>query len=187
MKFSNLTQLLLLSAATFDQPAQQVNAGAVKGVNLGGWFVLEPWITPSLFYPFLNKGEGQVAFDSYTFCEVMTRRGHEKGIKNYANNWMRAHWDSWITEETLKDLKEREVKRVRLPVGDWTVMPYGPYEDCMRGALEKIKWALDKCFENDIDVLIDVHTAKDSQNGFDNSGLRQNTDWTANDTFKYTQ
>ena len=26
----------------------------IKGVNLGGLFVLEPWITPSLFYQFLN-------------------------------------------------------------------------------------------------------------------------------------
>ena len=22
---------------------------AIRGVNLGGWFVLEPWITPSIF------------------------------------------------------------------------------------------------------------------------------------------
>lgn len=25
------------------------NGGKVRGVNLGGWFVLEPWITPSVF------------------------------------------------------------------------------------------------------------------------------------------
>ena len=27
----------------------------VIGVNLGGWLVLEPWITPSLFYQFLGQ------------------------------------------------------------------------------------------------------------------------------------
>lgn len=34
--------------------------------------VLEPWITPTLFYRFLGKtvNEG-VAMDSYTFCEVL--------------------------------------------------------------------------------------------------------------------
>lgn len=32
----------------------------VRGVNLGGWMVLEPWITPSLFYQFLGKGEGEI-------------------------------------------------------------------------------------------------------------------------------
>lgn len=25
------------------------NGEKVRGVNLGGWFVLEPWITPSVF------------------------------------------------------------------------------------------------------------------------------------------
>ena len=27
------------------------------GTALGGWLVLEPWITPSLFYQFLGKSE----------------------------------------------------------------------------------------------------------------------------------
>eukprot|EP00591_Stephanopyxis_turris_P012606 CAMPEP_0195509092 /NCGR_PEP_ID=MMETSP0794_2-20130614/2122_1 /TAXON_ID=515487 /ORGANISM="Stephanopyxis turris, Strain CCMP 815" /LENGTH=156 /DNA_ID=CAMNT_0040636219 /DNA_START=98 /DNA_END=565 /DNA_ORIENTATION=+ len=29
----------------------------VRGVNLGGWMVLEPWITPSMFYQFLGAAE----------------------------------------------------------------------------------------------------------------------------------
>jgi len=27
---------------------------------------------------------------------------------------------------------------VRLPVGDWTLKPYGPYVGCMDGAADKI-------------------------------------------------
>jgi glucan 1,3-beta-glucosidase len=38
---------------------------------MGGYFVLEPWITPSLFYQFLDKEKGKVAFDSYSFCQVL--------------------------------------------------------------------------------------------------------------------
>jgi len=33
-----------------------VAAKAMTGTNAGGWMVLEPWITPSLFYRFLDKG-----------------------------------------------------------------------------------------------------------------------------------
>jgi glucan 1,3-beta-glucosidase len=43
----------------------------MAGTNAGGWMVLEPWITPSLFYQFLDKGKGTAAADSYTFCEVL--------------------------------------------------------------------------------------------------------------------
>ena len=115
---------------------KQAHAAAVQGVNLGGWMVLEPWITPSLFYQFLNKEEGDVAMDSWTFCEVL----HKRGMKmtppdpNYANKWMTAHWNSWYTEDTIANLSARGVKRVRLPIGDWTINQYGPYRGCMDGA-----------------------------------------------------
>lgn len=59
----------------------------IRGVNLGGWMVLEPWITPSLFYQFLGKGEGTTALDTYTFCEVL---GAEE-----ANKQLRRHWETW--------------------------------------------------------------------------------------------
>lgn len=46
-----------------------------RGTALGGWLVLEPWITPSLFYQFLGASEkwgdeapSRVGLDSYTFC-----------------------------------------------------------------------------------------------------------------------
>ena len=50
------------------------DAKAMVATNLGGWLVLEPWITPSLFYRFLGKQpgvDGGVAMDSYSFCEVL--------------------------------------------------------------------------------------------------------------------
>jgi len=43
----------------------------MTGTNVGGWMVLEPWITPSLFYRFLDKGKDTTpaaAFDSWTLC-----------------------------------------------------------------------------------------------------------------------
>lgn len=63
----------------------------IRGVNLGGWMVLEPWITPSMFYQFLGKGENETAFDTYTFCEVL-------GVKE-ANKQLRRHWDTWVTRK----------------------------------------------------------------------------------------
>jgi len=100
--------------------------------------------------------------DSWTFCEAL---GPDIG-----NKWMRAHWDSFYTEDYIKDLADRHVKRVRLPIGDWTMTPYGPYIGCMDGAEDKIQWMLDTCAKYDIQVLMDVHANNGSQNGYDNSG-----------------
>ena len=77
-------------------------AEAFIGTNIGGWLVLEPWITPSLFYRFLGKTHSEgVGMDSYTLCETL---GPEDG-----NALMRAHWDTWVTEDLIRNLAEREV------------------------------------------------------------------------------
>ena len=65
---------------------------AMIGSNIGGWLVIEPWITPSLFYRFLGKTHSEgVGIDSSSFCEAL-------GAKE-ANKVLRAHWDNWITEK----------------------------------------------------------------------------------------
>lgn len=89
----------------------------------------------------------------------------------YANKWMRAHYNSWYTEEIIANLSMRGIERVRLPIGDWTMNKYGPYINCMEGDEDRIEWLLDTCAKYNIGVLLDVHTAKNSQNGFDNSGI----------------
>lgn len=142
---------------------------AMTGTNAGGWMVLEPWITPSLFYRFLNKTQGSVGWDSYTFCEAL---GPVEG-----NKVMRAHWDGFYNESSIADLAQRGVEIIRLPIGDWTLNPYGPYVGCMDGAAEKIDWFYDMCAKYNIKVLMDVHAMKDSQNGYDNSGKASDIVW----------
>ena len=74
--------------------AAKTAATATIGTNIGGWMIIEPWITPSLFYRFLGKTmtEG-VGVDAYTFCEVL---GPSLG-----NQILRAHWDTWFNESHI--------------------------------------------------------------------------------------
>jgi len=144
----------------------------IRGANLGGWMVLEPWITPSLFYQFLGQGENTTAFDTYTFCEVL---GPEE-----ANRQLRNHWDTWVTEDIIAQLAESgAVNSLRLPIGDYMYKPYGPYASgCFDGALEYVDQLLDWAYAYGLTVLLDIHTMKDSQNGFDNSGQTMGFKWT---------
>ena len=107
--------------------------------------------------------------DSYTLCKAL---GPIEG-----NKLMKEHWDSFYTETHIKDLADRGVQMVRLPIGDWSIEPYGPYGGCMDGAAEKIDWMFDTCAKYNIKVLLDVHAWKDSQNGFDNSGMTSKVIW----------
>jgi len=95
----------------------------LRGVNLGGWLVLEPWITPSLFYQFEGKPPEQTAVDQYTFCRAL---GPAE-----ANRQLREHWRQWVTEDDLRALVDQGINTVRIPVGDWMWMPYEPYIGCV--------------------------------------------------------
>lgn len=143
----------------------------IRGVNLGGYMVLEPWITPSLFYQFLNAGEGKIALDTYTFCEVL---GPVE-----ANRQLRNHWDTWVTEDLIQQLARSGINSLRLPVGDYMYKPYGPYADgCFDGALEYVDLVLDWAYSAGLSVFLDIHALRDSQNGFDNSGQAMGFKWT---------
>jgi glucan 1,3-beta-glucosidase len=153
----------------------------VRGVNLGGWLVLEPWITPSLFYQFLDtqrrfgdQAPAKTAMDSYTFCTALG--------KKEANKQMRLHWQKWVTEEDISKLARYGVNSLRVPVGDWTFAPYEPYIGCMDGALEELDRITVLAAKYDLDILLDIHAHRGSQNGFDNSGQGGSLTWTSQAT-----
>ena len=139
-----------------------------KGVNIGSWMVLEPWITPSLFYQFIGKTVENTAMDMYSFCRVL---GPQE-----ANRQLLQHWNSWFTEEDVLQLKKYSVTTVRIPVGDWIFEPYGVYDiyengvRCTDGSIDILNKMLQILEKHNIFVLLDLHATIGSQNGYDNSG-----------------
>jgi aryl-phospho-beta-D-glucosidase BglC (GH1 family) len=100
----------------------KLNQFHFRGAALGGWLVLEPWITPSLFYQFLgasqkwgDKAPDHVGLDSMSFCEAL---GPKEG-----NKQLRRHWKTWVTEQQIIDLQALGADTVRIPVGDWMYIP----------------------------------------------------------------
>ncbi|KAK3620189.1 hypothetical protein LTR56_023535 [Elasticomyces elasticus] len=144
----------------------------VRGVNLGGWFVLEPWITPSIF----EATPGNVV-DEYTFCKTL---GGGEAYKR-----LHSHWSSWITEGDFAEMKQMGLNMVRIPIGYWSVSPVDgdPY---VQGAYDFLGKALDWANDQGIKVMIDLHGAPGSQNGFDNSGRKGSIDWTQGNTVSQT-
>jgi hypothetical protein len=68
--------------------------------SLGSWFVLEPWITPSVFWRAASPAQSD--------------QDIAKGQNAKAN--LSEHWNTWITEEDWQWLSERGVNSVRIPV-----------------------------------------------------------------------
>lgn len=131
----------------------------IRGVNLGGWFVLEPYITPSLFDVFGSS----VPVDEYHYCQQLG--------KQVCKERLETHWKTWYTEDDFKAIKQAGINAVRIPIGYWAyeLLDNDPY---VQGQDKYLQQALEWCRNNDLKAWIDLHGAPGSQNGFDNSGLR---------------
>lgn len=147
-------------------------------LSRGGWFVLEPWITPSLF----KKTGNDAIIDEYTFGQM---QDYDTALAA-----LTAHWETWVTEDDFVAIQEAGLNHVRcgiftpsrhsvysncmfrLPIGYWSVpidqsetqyntsvSPYIP------GAWPYILRALNWAQAHSIHVILDLHGAPGSQNG----------------------
>jgi glucan 1,3-beta-glucosidase len=130
-----------------DHPSKQM----VRGVNLGGWLVLEKWITPSVFADLKAKDEAQL--------------GEELGARAAASR-LSAHREKFITGDDFKWIAERGLNAVRIPVGYWVLEAAAPFVS----APDELDWAFAEARKNGLGVLLDLHGAPGSQNGWDHSG-----------------
>lgn len=141
----------------------------LRGVNLGGWLVLEKWMKPSLF-------AGLEATDETSWCV-------ELGAA--APRLLRAHWDSFITRDDFAWLAERGIDAVRIPLGHWIFGPPYPWHAAyganphpfVEGGVEILDRAFDWAEEFGLRVVLDLHAAPGCQNGFDNGGIKDVCEW----------
>jgi glucan 1,3-beta-glucosidase len=129
----------------------------LAGVNLGGWLVLEKWITPGLF-------QYTDAEDEYTFCE-------HAGAKELQR--LKQFRDNFITKRDFEWLAAQGITAVRLPVGYWMFGDAKPYAPTIAYIDKAFRWAQ----ATGIRILIDLHGAPGSQNGQDHSGQAGQTRW----------
>ena len=120
----------------------------MRGVNLGGWLVLEKWMTPSLF-------AGTDAIDEYTFMQTPGARTK-----------LRDHQKNFIREADLKWMKQQGIEAVRIPVGYWILEGDDPYA----ASIGRLDWAFTMAKKYELKVLLCLHGAPGSQNGHDHSG-----------------
>ncbi len=120
----------------------------MKGVNLGGWLVVEKWISPSLF-------EGTTATNEFELAR--SKQGRER-LKN--------HHQTFIAESDLKWFKDQGVEILRIPFGYWILGDDARYEP----AIDRLDWLVRTSLAYDLKLLLDLHAAPGAQNRAAHSG-----------------
>lgn len=138
----------------------------VRGVNLGGWLSIEPWITPSFFDSYSTR-DGVV--DEWTLTDTL---GPDR-----AKTKLEEHYSSFISEQDLIDIQAAGIDHVRIPYSYWLVTTYDgdPYVPKVgwRYLLRAIEW----CRKHGLRVNLDLHGAPGSQNGWNHSGRQGQARW----------
>jgi len=138
-----------------------------RGVNTGGIFVLEPWITP-------NFTQWTLALpDQYVYSQLnpMGSAGYQKLVD---------HWNNFYTNADFAQMKAYGLNSIRLPVGWWYFgdaanVPFSPYTvpaQPITDLTHPITKIIQYAHNNNLVVILDLHGAPNSQNGLDNSGQR---------------
>ena len=137
-----------------------------RGVNLGGWLSIEPFISPSLFSSFSSS---DAVVDEWTLSQTL---GAEK-----AKSTIEQHYSSWVQESTFAEIQAAGFDHVRIPFSYWAVTTYDgdPYVPMVswRYLLRGIEWAR----KYGLRVNLDLHGAPGSQNGWNHSGHQGAIGW----------
>lgn len=137
----------------------------VRGINVGGWLNIEPFITPSFFDAYSAK-DGVI--DEWT---LTTKLGSS------SKSTLEKHYSAFVNRQTFVDIRSAGFDHVRIPFGYWMVETYegDPYvpQVSWRYLLRGIEYAR----QNGLRVNLDLHGAPGSQNGWNHSGRQGVIGW----------
>lgn len=150
-----------------------------KGVNLGGWLVLESWMTQGSDF-WKNFDEATQKQGEY---RIMKALGHQ-----VADPLVVKHRETWITEQDIAKIAASGMNLVRVSTGYWiteNLVPVAPHiqEDISvhtpGGLLYLDRLIFDWAVKYNVAVIVSLHGHVNSQNGRDHSAAKefQNPQW----------
>jgi len=132
----------------------------IRGVNLGGWLVLEPFITPNYYQKY------QGAIDEWTLSVAMAADNAAGGGISQIEN----HYKTFITEQDFAEIAGAGLNYVRIPLAFWAIetRENEPFlaKTSWTYFLKAIQWAR----KYGLRINLDFHALPGSQNGWNHSG-----------------
>lgn len=119
----------------------------VRGVNLGGWLIQEPWMMPLSTHP---KGAPPVEDQATMWRAVEERFGPAE-----AQRLRDAYRQAWLADEDFARMKEAGFTTVRLPFSYQTLQePDG---------IKWLDWAIERAARHGLYTILDMHGAPGGQ------------------------
>jgi endoglucanase len=139
----------------------------LRGVNLGGWLVMEPWMTPA--------DSGGLP-DTYSIIQELDNRF---GVAE-EQSLIQTYQQSWITASDLANIKNAGFNAVRVPVWWGNFYPIANVSNSgwRSDAFTELDWLVNNAASQGLYVIIDMHGVVGGQSTSDDTGQQnQNQYW----------
>lgn len=146
----------------------------LRGTNVGGWLIQEPWMTP------FGDDKSEYNGDEEKMRGILTGRwdigtsGQEALYKEFQ--------DTWFTEQDVQNCADMGMTVLRLPIY-WQNLLDTDY-NWKQDPWKRIDWLVNTAEKYGIYVILDFHGLPGSQNGGDHSGKMGGADLWHNDFYK---
>jgi endoglucanase len=140
----------------------------LRGLNLGGWFIMEPWMCPA--------DSGGLP-DTYS---IITELDSRFGVL-VEQSLIRTYQTSWITTNDLNNITNAGFNCVRVPVwwGNFYSITNTTSAGWRSDAFAELDWVVTNCAARGIYVVIDMHGVVGGQSTSDDTGEENvNAYWT---------
>jgi hypothetical protein len=98
-------------------PKKSGTNSKIRGVNLGGWLIAEPWLMPNEWNTTLNCGNTTSEFDCMSQAQNTSAQ----------NNRFEEHWKNWITTDSVQSIYDVGLNTIRIPIGMRAPIAAGSY------------------------------------------------------------
>ncbi|KAI1077189.1 glycoside hydrolase family 5 protein [Whalleya microplaca] len=127
--------------------------GKIRGVNLGSQFIIEKWMANDEWSK--NMGCGDTS-DEWSCVQKLGQEGADSVFKK--------HWDSWITQDDIKQIKSLGLNTIRIPVGFWIKEDLVHSDEYYpKGGLYYLDRIVGWASDVGLYTIIDLHAAPGSQ------------------------
>jgi glucan 1,3-beta-glucosidase len=144
-----------------------------KGVNFGGWLLLEPGPSHPLFSQHTLPG-GHEARCEWDFLVALQQA---KG-KAYAAEVVRKHRETHTTKTDFEKARACGINAIRLPIGYWILLGPREGDPYVGPAIDFVDKAVDWAEACGLQIVLDLHGCPGGESGEAPCGRRQRPDGT---------
>ena len=174
---SNTTGLVQASGRSLYDPSG--NALQLKGINAGQILVQEGWMSPFALEPLKNAdgsyvkdADNNIQYPEFTEEEFRTALASNPNLAGHdLEALLQCYWQCFFTEEDFRIIKEDlGLNTIRLPFYWENILNSDLTLKSEEAAFSYLDWFISCAAEQGLYVILDLHGAPGSQNGYEHSG-----------------